>query len=98
MELFTKSAKLGCSKAHHILANFYYEGGDLKKAKYTMRPLRSTVDGHKVSRCNIGLLEAKSGNMERAVKHWTITASGDTFWKFGASCESLEHCSICWGV
>ena len=31
--------------------------------------------GHEVARFNVGIIEAKSGNMERAVKHWTIAAS-----------------------
>jgi hypothetical protein len=31
--------------------------------------------GHEVARCNLGGLEAESGNMERAHKHWTIAAS-----------------------
>ena len=32
MELFTKSAELGFSKAHNNLGKVYYEGGDITKA------------------------------------------------------------------
>jgi TPR repeat protein len=31
--------------------------------------------GHEVARYNLGCLEYDSGNVERAVKHWTIAAS-----------------------
>ena len=31
--------------------------------------------GHEVARYNLACIEAKSGDMERAVKHWTIAAS-----------------------
>jgi hypothetical protein len=31
--------------------------------------------GNEMARYNIGMDESNSGNMERAVKHWTISAS-----------------------
>ena len=31
------------------------------------------------ARCNLGSTEANSGNMERAVKHWTIAASAGDY-------------------
>ena len=34
IELFTKSAELGCSKAHVHLGMLHYKGGDMRKAKY----------------------------------------------------------------
>ena len=34
MELFTRSADLGFSKAHNNLGNIYHYGGDMKKAKF----------------------------------------------------------------
>ena len=37
MELYTRAAELGCSKAHSHLADVYYDGGDLKKTR-TLRP------------------------------------------------------------
>jgi len=43
--------------------------------------------GHEEARCNFGNMEAQSGNMERAVKHWTIAASAG---EFGA----MNHFSI----
>ena len=71
IELFTKSAELGCSKAHSHLASNYNEGGDLKKAKFP----KAAVAGHEDARYNLGVMECNSGNMEGAVKHWTIASS-----------------------
>ena len=73
MELFTKAAELGCSKAHYCLGTIYHEGGNMKKAKFHFEA--AAMAGHEVARFNLGILEAQSGNIERAVKHWTIAAS-----------------------
>ncbi len=35
--------------------------------------------GNVAARCNIGTIEAQSGNMERAVKHWTIAVSAGEY-------------------
>jgi hypothetical protein len=35
--------------------------------------------GHEMARCNLGLIEGTSGNVERAVKHWTIAASSGCY-------------------
>jgi hypothetical protein len=35
--------------------------------------------GNEVARFNVGLIEADSGNMERAVKHWNIAASAGNY-------------------
>ena len=45
----------------------------MKKAKFHFEA--AAMAGHEVARCNLGGLEAESGNMERAHKHWTIAAS-----------------------
>jgi TPR repeat protein len=73
MELFTKSAELGCSMAHYYLATIYDEGGNLKKAKFHYEA--AAMAGHEVARFNLGCFEAQSRNIERALKHWTIAAS-----------------------
>ena len=78
IELFTKSAELGNTKAHNNLAVVYHQRGDLKKAKFHFEA--AAMAGHEVARSNLGILETKSRNMERAIKHWTIAASaGDYF-------------------
>ena len=35
--------------------------------------------GHDGARYNLGCMEGNSGNMERAVKHWTIAASAGDY-------------------
>ena len=77
MELFTKSADLGFSEAHFNLANIYHEGGDLKKAKFHFEA--AAMAGDEVSICIIGTMEYKSGNMQRALKHWMISASAGEY-------------------
>jgi tetratricopeptide (TPR) repeat protein len=77
-ELYTRAADLGCSQAHCNLGNIYHKGGDLKKAKFHCEA--AAMIGHNnVARNNLGVIEAESGNIERAVKHWTIAASAGDY-------------------
>jgi TPR repeat protein len=48
-------------------------GGEMKKAKFHYEA--AAMAGCEVSRYKLGLIEVKVGNMERAIKHWTIAAS-----------------------
>jgi TPR repeat protein len=73
VELYARSADLGCSTAHNNLACVYDEGGDLKKAKFHYEA--AAMAGDESARYNLGCMEAESRNMDRAVKHWTIAAS-----------------------
>ena len=82
MELYGRAADLGCSQAHHNMADFYYVGGYMKKAKFHFEA--AAMAGHEIARCNLGVMEVKSGNMELAVKHWTISASGGCY-------QSMHH-------
>jgi TPR repeat protein len=77
MELFTRAAELGFSKAHSRLGNIYRDGGNLKQAKFHYEA--AAMAGNEVARCIVGLVEKKSGNMDRAVKHWTIGASAGCY-------------------
>jgi TPR repeat protein len=77
IELFTKSAELGCSKAHCSLSDIYRKGGYLKKAKFHFEA--AAMAGNEEARCNLALLEANSGNMGQAIKHWTIAASAGSY-------------------
>jgi TPR repeat protein len=74
MEVYARSAELGCNNSHYTLGAIYDEGGDLKKAKFHHEA--AAMAGHELSRFNIGCIENISGNQERAVKHFTIAASG----------------------
>jgi TPR repeat protein len=77
IEIFTKSAELGCSKAHKNLAIVHHEGGNMKKAKFHFEA--AAMAGHEGARCNLGVMEYNSGNIERAVKHWAIAASAGEY-------------------
>ena len=77
IELYVRAAELGSSKAHSYLGDFFYKGGDLKKAKFYNEA--AAMAGFEEARNNIGTMEAQSGNMERAVKHWMISASAGCY-------------------
>jgi TPR repeat protein len=77
MELYSRAAELGFSKAHNNLANVHHEGGNMKKAKFHFEA--AAMAGNEWARYNLGILEAKSGNMERTVKHWNIAASAGCY-------------------
>jgi TPR repeat protein len=85
MELLTKSIDLEYSKAHSKLAGIYHEGGDMKKAKFHYEA--AAMAGHEMARSNLGFVEA-SGNIERAIKHWTIGASAGSY-------IAMHHLRLC---
>ena len=47
MELFTKSAELGFSKAHYLLGHEYYQRGDLKKTNFHYEA--AAIAGHELA-------------------------------------------------
>jgi TPR repeat protein len=53
--------------------NYYYVEGDLKKSTFHFEA--AAMAGNEVARFNLGAIESESGNMERAFKHWIISAS-----------------------
>jgi hypothetical protein len=73
LELLTKAADLGCSKAHNNLGVIYEGAGNLKKFKFHVEA--AAMAGDEVAQCNLGIFETQSRNMERARKHFTIAAS-----------------------
>jgi TPR repeat protein len=77
MELFNRAAELQYSNAHFQLGNIYYEGGNLKKAKFHFEA--AAMAGCEVARYNIGCMEAQSESIERAIKHLTIGASAGEY-------------------
>jgi hypothetical protein len=72
-ELWKQAAELGDSQAHFHLGIHYYQWGDSKKEKFHYEA--AAMAGHGPARCNLGVMELKSGNTERATKHLTIAAS-----------------------
>ena len=86
MELFTRAAELGFSKAHSRLGNIYRDGGNLKQAKFHYEA--AAMAGHEGARYNLGSLEVQSGNTERAMKHFTIAALAGDY----RSMQQLKKC------
>jgi TPR repeat protein len=77
IELWTRAADLGCSKAHINLSDEYRDLGDMKKAKFHSEA--AAMEGNEIARYNLGIIEYEYGNMERAVKHLTIGASAGDY-------------------
>jgi TPR repeat protein len=92
MELWSQAAALGSSQAHFNLGNVFYEGGDLKKAKFHYEA--AAMAGHEAARYNLGCMEYKSGNMGRAVKHWTIAASAGSHHAMKNLLIAFNHGSV----
>ena len=72
-----QAAELGSSSEAHYELGMNFENENLKKAKFHYEA--AATAGHEVSRSNLGIKEAQSGNMERAVKHWIISASAGSY-------------------
>jgi hypothetical protein len=77
LKLFHKSAKLGNHFAHLSLSVCYQTGGigenDTRKAIYHGQ--LAAMAGNVHARYNLGCEEANAGNMDRAYKHWMISAN-----------------------
>ena len=74
---FTKAAELGDADAHYRLAIMYNEGEGVEKdkGKYIHHLEEAVIGGHPYARYNLGVHENNNGNVERAVKHWIISAT-----------------------
>jgi TPR repeat protein len=97
LELYARAAALGSSDAHFQSGAIYDIGGDSKKSKFHYEA--TAMAGHELARNALGRIEFKSGNIERAVKHWTIAAAAGgyqsmhkliTFFEKGSSFVSRE--------
>jgi TPR repeat protein len=58
----------------------------MKKAKFHNE--EGAMAGHEMARNNLGVIEYNSGNVERAVKHWTIAASAGEY-------LAMHHLKLC---
>jgi len=79
LELWQRAGELGSAEAHYNMGNTYKNGSrgvevDKKKAKYYYE--LSAIDGCVEARHNLGCLEGNLGNVQRALKHWMISARG----------------------
>lgn len=81
IELNLKAGELGCAAGYYNLGVAYRDGkgveADKKKAMHYWE--LAAMMGDVNARYNIGVEEQETGNIERAMKHWIITAkAGDT--------------------
>ena len=76
LELWHRAAELGHALSYHNIGSAYYAGNgvvrDEKKAKHYYE--LAAMGGDAVARYNLGVLEGRAGNMDRALKHYMITA------------------------
>ena len=77
MELLLQAGELGHAASHCNIGFHYYNGQgvekDEKKAKYYYE--LAAMHGNAHARHNLGAMEFKAANMNRAVKHWIISAA-----------------------
>ena len=76
IDLMTRGAELGCADSQHMLGDTYDTGNgvakDPKKAECFYQ--QAAMQGHLQARRELGRLEHGRGNMERAKRHWKISA------------------------
>jgi len=74
LELYRRSAELGYAGAYCSIGSAYYNGEgvevDKKKAEHYYE--LAAIEGHVIARVNLGNEEVRSGNMDRALKHYMI--------------------------
>ena len=73
LEFYHKSAKLGNHYAQFALSAYY---GEKDTRKETYHGQLSAMAGNVQARYNLGCDEFIAGNMDRAYKHWMISANG----------------------
>ncbi len=76
-EWYAKAAELGFAEAHNKLSIMLYwdgEGVEKDEGKAIYHLEKASIGGHPSARHNLGCVEWRNGNTERAVKHWIIAA------------------------
>ena len=76
VELHLKAGELGCAESYGNVGNAYALGDsaeqDMKKAEHYFE--LAAIGGNVYARGNLGGIEQNRGNLDRAIKHWTIAA------------------------
>jgi len=77
VEYCTKAAALGNLGAHYELACMYRDGRGVEKdsRKEIHHLEEAAIGGHPYARHFLGCIEEESGNIERARRHWIISAN-----------------------
>ena len=78
LELWHRAGELGDAKSYQSIGCAYkigrgVEKDEMKAMQYTKL---AAMGGHVEARHNLGAYEARSGNYDRALKHWTIAVKG----------------------
>lgn len=76
LEFWQRAGELGSTGSYYNIGKAYEIGRgvevDKKKAKHHYE--LAAMGGDSMARNNLGCLEAKAGNIDRAMKHWMIAA------------------------
>ena len=75
-ELFVRAGELGSAKAYCNIGSAYESGRgvDIDKMKATHYYKLAAIGGNTNARHNLGIMEVRAGNMNRALKHYMIAA------------------------
>ena len=90
MELWLRAGRLGYAMSYYNIALAYQQGlgveRDIETAKHYYE--RAAMGGDVIARNNLGVIEGNAGNIDRAMKHWMISAgAGD-----GDSLKNIREC------
>ncbi|KAL7536862.1 hypothetical protein ACHAXR_009372 [Thalassiosira sp. AJA248-18] len=76
LELWNQASKLGCARSHRELGDIYFNGEgvemDFEKTNYHWE--LAAIGGNVAARCDLGKFEGNRGNINRAMKHFMISA------------------------
>ena len=77
-ELYHRAGDLGHAAAYNSIGYVYSngEGAEIDKKKADHYFKLAAMAGDEVARYNLGVVEEKAGNMNRALKHYMIAAEG----------------------
>jgi TPR repeat protein len=94
MKLWLRAGELGFAMGYYNIGYAYVYGEgvevDTKKAKYYFEFAAMGMGGNVYARHNLGILEKREGNMNRAVKHWMISAGAG----FDDSLKAIRQCYL----
>jgi len=76
LELWHRGAELGSCRAHHALAQAYYQGDGVKKdiERSIHHYKQAAMGGHENARHTLGTIEFNNGDIHKAMKHFMISA------------------------
>ena len=80
LELWHRAGKLGCASAYYEIGRFYLKGDGVRKDEKKVKQYweLAAMGGVATARNGLGLLEARSGYTDRALKHFMFAAgAGD---------------------